>query len=114
MPLITFQFSEPATPEDILYVKEIVKKADITIGKLIEIILPEMIMELTNNVTFELLLKFLMEYYLNNQEEFIETGLNVLDAERITEYLIDDVIIKTAAIKLNADCCNEKDTEIKE
>ena len=114
MPLITFQFPEPATPEDILYVKEIVKKADITIGKLIEIILPEMIMELSNNVTFELLLKFLMEYYLNNQEEFIETGLNVLDAERITEYLIDDVIIKTAA----ADCCiklnNEKDTEIKE
>jgi hypothetical protein len=80
MPLITFETIELPTTEEIAYVKEAIKVANINAKEFIAIVLPAMVLELTTAISLELLVKFLEEYYVKNEEEFIETSITSVEA----------------------------------
>ena len=108
MPLITFEPVEPSTIEDIAYVKKAIKVANLSIKEFIAIVLPAMVLQLSTAVSLDLLAKFLEEYYVKNEEEFIETSITVIDYEEICQLIMDKIFIKEySAEALTADNTNE-------
>jgi len=108
MPLITFEPVEPSTIEDIAYVKEAMKVANLNVKEFIAIVLPAMVLQLSTAVSLDLLAKFLEEYYVKNEEEFIETSITVIDYEEICQLIMDKIFIKEySAEALTADNTNE-------
>ena len=108
MPLITFEPVEPSTIEDIAYVKEAIKVANLNVKEFIAIVLPAMVLQLSTAVSLDLLAKFLEEYYVKNEEEFIETSITVIDYEEICQLIMDKIFIKEySAEALTADDSNE-------
>jgi len=108
MPLITFEPVEPSTIEDIAYVKEAMKVANLNVKEFIAIVLPAMVLQLSTAVSLNLLAKFLEEYYVKNEEEFIETSITVIDYEEICQLIMDKIFIKEySAEALTADNTNE-------
>jgi len=108
MPLITFEPVEPSTIEDIAYVKEAIKVANLNVKEFIAIVLPAMVLQLSTAVSLDLLSKFLEEYYVKNEEEFIETSITVIDYEEICQLIMDKIFIKEySAEALTADNTNE-------
>ncbi len=108
MPLITFKSVEPSTTEDIAYVKEAIKVANLNVKEFIAIVLPLIVLELTNTISLDLLAKFLEEYYVKNEEEFIETSITVIDYEEICQLIMDKIFIKEySAEVLTTDNTNE-------
>jgi len=108
MPLITFEPVEPSTIEDIAYVKEAIKVANLNVKEFIAIVLPAMVLQLSTAVSLDLLAKFLEEYYVKNEEEFIETSITVIDYEEICQLIMDKIFIKEySAEALTADNTNE-------
>ena len=108
MPLITFEPVEPSTIEDIAYVKEAMKVANLNVKEFIAIVLPAMVLQLSTAVSLDLLAKFLEEYYVKNEEEFIETSITVIDYEEICQLIMDKIFIKEySAEVLTADNTNE-------
>lgn len=99
MSLITFEAIELPTPEDIIYIKEVIKKSELTIEEYIDAVLPAFILELTNNTSLDMLYIFLDEYYKKNQEEFIEASMTLIDQEGIVESLLDKIFIKEITIE---------------
>ena len=108
MPLITFESVELPTIEDIAYVKEAIKVANLNVKEFIAIVLPAMVLQLSTAVSLDLLAKFLEEYYVKNEEEFIETSITVIDYEEICQLILDKIFIKEiSAEALTADDSNE-------
>jgi len=108
MPLITFETIELPTIEDIAYVKEAMKVANINVKQFIAIVLPVIVLELTNTASLDLLAKFLEEYYVKNEEEFIETSITLIDYEEICQLMIDTICSKETSLKaLTTDVSNE-------
>lgn len=108
MPLITFEPVEPSTIEDIAYVKEAIKVANLNVKEFIAIVLPAIVLQLSTAVSLDLLAKFLEEYYVKNEEEFIETSITVIDYEEICQLIMDKIFIKEySAEALTADDSNE-------
>ncbi len=108
MPLITFESVELPTIEDIAYVKEAIKVANLNVKEFIAIVLPVIVLELTNTISLDLLVKFLEEYYVKNEEEFIETSITVIDYEEICQLIMDKIFIKEySAEALTTDDSNE-------
>ncbi len=108
MPLITFKPVEPSTIEDIAYVKEAIKVANLNVKEFIAIVLPAMVLQLSTAVSLDLLAKFLEEYYVKNEEEFIETSITVIDYEEICQLIMDKIFIKEySAEVLTTDNTNE-------
>jgi len=108
MPLITFESVELPTIEDIAYVKEAIKIANLNVKEFIAIVLPAMVLQLSTAVSLDLLAKFLEEYYVKNEEEFIETSITVIDYEEICQLIMDKIFIKEySAEALTADNTNE-------
>ena len=99
MPLINFEPLELPTPEDITYIKEVIKKSELTKEEYIAAVLPVFILELTNNTSLELLYILLEEYYKKNQEEFIEASMTLIDEEGIAECLLDEIFRKEITIE---------------
>ena len=99
MPLINFEPLELPTPEDITYIKEVIKKSELTMEEYITAVLPVFILELTNNTSLELLYILLEEYYKKNQEEFIEASMTLIDQEGIVECLLDEIFRKEMTIE---------------
>ena len=108
MPLITFESVGLPTIEDIAYVKEAIKVANINMKEFIAIVLPVVVLELSNTVSLDLLAKFLEEYYVKNEEEFIETSITLIDYEEICQLMIDTICSKEISAEvLTADDSNE-------
>jgi len=108
MPLITFESIELPTTEDIAYVKEAIKVANLNVKEFIAIVLPAMVLQLSTAVSLDLLAKFLEEYYVKNEEEFIETSITVIDYEEICQLIMDKIFIKEySAEVLTTDNANE-------
>jgi hypothetical protein len=108
MPLITFESIELPTTEDIAYVKEAIKVANLNVKEFIAIVLPVIVLELTNTISLDLLAKFLEEYYVKNEEEFIETSITLIDYEEICQLIMDKIFIKEySAEVLTTDNANE-------
>lgn len=108
MPLITFEPVEPSTIEDIAYVKEAMKVANLNVKEFIAIVLPAMVLQLSTTVSLDLLAKFLEEYYVKNEEEFIETSITLIDYEEICQLMIDTICSKEISAEvLTADDSNE-------
>ncbi len=108
MPLITFESVELPTIKDIAYVKEAIKVADLNVKEFIAVVLPVVVLELTNTISLDLLAKFLEEYYVKNEEEFIETSITVIDYEEICQLIMDKIFIKEySAEVLTTDNTNE-------
>ncbi len=108
MPLITFKSVEPSTTEDIAYVKEAIKVANLNVKEFIAIVLPVIVLELTNTISLDLLAKFLEEYYVKNEEEFIETSITLIDYEEICQLIMDKIFIKECSAEvLTTDNTNE-------
>jgi len=108
MPLITFESVGLPTIEDIAYVKEAIKVANINVKEFIAIVLPVVVLELSNTVSLDLLAKFLEEYYVKNEEEFIETSITLIDYEEICQLIMDKIFMKEySAEALTADNTNE-------
>lgn len=99
MSLITFEAIESPTPEDITYIKEVIKKSELTMEEYIDAVLPIFILELTNSTSLDMLCIFLDEYYKKNQEEFIEASMTLIDQEGIVESLLDKILIKEITIE---------------
>ena len=99
MSLLTFEPIELPTPEDITYIKEVIKKSELTIEEYIDAVLPVFILELTNNTSLDLLYVLLEKYYKKNQEEFIEASITLIDQEGIVECLIDKIFVKEITIE---------------
>lgn len=99
MSLITFEAIELPTPEDITYIKEVIKKSELTMEEYIDAVLPVFIFELTNSTSLDILYIFLDEYYKKNQEEFIEASMTLIDQEGIVESLLDKIFIKEITIE---------------
>ena len=108
MPLITFESIELPTTEDIAHVKEAIKVANLNVKEFIAIVLPVVVLELTNTISLDLLAKFLEEYYVKNEEEFIETSITLIDYEEICQLIMDKIFIKEySAEVLTTDNTNE-------
>ncbi len=108
MPLITFESVELPTIEDIAYVKEAIKVANLNVKEFIAIVLPAMVLQLSTTVSLDLLVKFLEKYYVKNEEEFIETSITVIDYEEICQLIMDKIFIKEySAEVLTTDNTNE-------
>ncbi len=108
MPLITFESVELPTIEDIAYVKEAIKVANLNVKEFIAIVLPAMVLQLSTAVSLDLLAKFLEEYYVKNEEEFIETSITVIDYEEICQLIMYKIFIKEySAEALTTDDSNE-------
>lgn len=99
MSLITFESIELPTPEDLTYIKEVIKKSELTMEEYIDAVLPAFILELTNSTSLDILYIFLDEYYKKNQEEFIEASMTLIDQEEIVESLLDKIFIKEITIE---------------
>ena len=99
MSLLTFEPIELPTPEDITYIKEVIKKSELTMEEYIAAVLPVFILELTNNTSLDLLHVLLEEYYKKNQEEFIEASMTLIDQEGIVECLLDEIFKKEITIE---------------
>ena len=99
MSLLTFETFELPTPEDITYIKEVIKKSELTMEEYIAAVLPVFILELTNNTSLDLLYIFLEDYYKKNQEEFIEASMTLIDQEGIVECLLDEIFKKEITIE---------------
>ena len=99
MALITFESIELPTTEDIAYVKETIKVANLNVKEFIAIVLPVIVLELTNTISLDLLAKFLEEYYVKNEEEFIETSITLIDYEEICQLIMDKIFIKEYSAK---------------
>lgn len=99
MPLITFEPVEPSTIEDTAYVKEAMKVANLNVKEFIAIVLPAMVLQLSTAVSLDLLAKFLEEYYVKNEEEFIETSITVIDYEEICQLIMDKIFIKEYSVE---------------
>ncbi len=99
MALITFESTELPTTEDIAYVKEAIKVADLNVKEFISIVLPVVVLELTNAVSLDLLVKFLEEYYVKNEEEFIETSITLIDYEEICQLIMDKIFLKELSME---------------
>jgi len=99
MALITFESIELPTTEDIAYVKETIKVANLNVKEFIAIVLPVMLLELTNATSLNLLIEFLEEYYVKNEEEFIETSITLIDYEEICQLIMDKIFIKEYSAK---------------
>ncbi len=108
MPLITFESVELPTIEDIAYVKEAIKVANLNMNEFIAIVLPAMVLQLSTTVSLDLLVKFLEKYYVKNEEEFIETSITLIDYEEICQLIMDKIFIKEySAEVLTTDNTNE-------
>ena len=99
MPLITFESVELPTIEDIAYVKEAIKVANLNVKEFIAIVLPVVVLELTNTISLDLLAKFLEEYYVKNEEEFIETSITLIDYEEICQLIMDKICLKELSME---------------
>lgn len=99
MSLITFEPIELPTPEDLTYIKEVIKKSELTMEEYIDAVLPAFILELTNSTSLDILYIFLDEYYKKNQEEFIEASMTLIDQEEIVESLLDKIFIREITIE---------------
>ena len=108
MPIITFESVELPTIEDIAYVKEAIKVSNLNMQEFIAVVLPIMVLQLSTAVSFDLLAKFLEEYYVKNEEEFIETSITLIDYEEICQLMIDTICSKEISAEvLTADDSNE-------
>jgi hypothetical protein len=58
-----------------------------------------MLLELTNATSLNLLIEFLEEYYVKNEEEFIETSITLIDYEEICQLIMDKIFIKEYSAK---------------
>jgi len=94
MALITFESTELPTTEEIAYVRKAIKVADLNVKEFIDIVLPVVVLGLTNAVSLDLLVKFLEEYYVKNEEEFIETSITLIDYEEICQLIMYKVLMK--------------------
>ena len=99
MALITFESIELPTTKDIAYVKEAIKVADLNVKEFIAIVLPVVVLELTNAISLDLLVKFLEEYYIKNEEEFIETSITLIDYEEICRLIMDKIFLKELSME---------------
>ncbi len=99
MALITFESTELPTTEEIAYVKKAIKVADLNVKEFIAIVLPVVVLELTNAISLDLLVKFLEEYYIKNEEEFIETSITLIDYEEICQLIMDKVFMKEYSVE---------------
>jgi hypothetical protein len=99
MPLITFEPVEPSTIEDIAYVKETIKVANLSMKEFIAIVLPAIVLQLSTAVSLDLLAEFLEEYYVKNEEEFIETSITVIDYEEICQLIMDKIFITEYSVE---------------
>jgi len=99
MALITFESIELPTTKDIAYVKEAIKVADLNVKEFIAIVLPAMVLQLSTAVSLDLLAKFLEEYYVKNEEEFIETSITVIDYEEICQLIMDKIFLKELSME---------------
>lgn len=98
MSLITFEPLQLPTTEDIVYVKKAIKVANINIKQFIAIVLPVILLQLNTVVILDLLTEFLEEYYVKNEEEFIETSITLIDYEDICQLMIDNLLVKEISI----------------